>query len=98
MRSVLFSNFAYQTLTSDLEDLLRYNAFARRTLRPDAVVFVDVDPEECAHRRAHRGGAAEFYEKTELARQIRTGYQQVFDRLKRKSTFSSWTAAAGRIR
>ena len=44
--------------------------------------FVDVDPEECAHRRAHRGGAAEFYEKTELARQIRTGYQQVFDRLK----------------
>lgn len=28
------------------------------------------------------GGAAEFYEKTELARQIRTGYQQVFDRLK----------------
>ena len=77
-----FSNFAYQTLTSDLEDLLRYNAFARRTLRPDAVVFVDVDPEECARRRAHRGGAAEFYEKTELARQIRTGYQQVFDRLK----------------
>ena len=76
-----FSNFAYQTLTSDLEDLLRYNAFARRTLRPDAVVFVDVDPEECARRRAHRG-AAEFYEKTELARQIRTGYQQVFDRLK----------------
>lgn len=77
-----FSNFAYQTLTSDLEDLLRYNAFARRTLRPDAVVFVDVDPEECARRRAHRGGAAEFYEKTELARQIRTGYRQVFDRLK----------------
>lgn len=77
-----FSNFAYQTLTSDLEDLLRYNAFARRTLRPDAVVFVDVDPEECARRRAHRGGAAEYYEKTELARQIRNGYRQAFDRLK----------------
>ena len=65
-----FSNFAYQTLTSDLEDLLRYNAFARRTLRPDAVVFVDVDPEECARRRAHRGGAAEFYEKTEQPNKI----------------------------
>ena len=26
--------------------------------------------------------AVKFYEKTELARQIRTGYQQVFDRLK----------------
>ena len=77
-----FSNFAYQTLTSDLEDLLRYNAFARRTLRPDAVVFVDVDPEECARRRAHRGMPRNSMKKTELARQIRTGYQQVFDRLK----------------
>lgn len=76
-----FSNFAYQILSSDLEDLLHYNAFARRTLRPDAVVFVDVSPEECAKRRAHRGGAAEYYEKTELARQIRQGYLQVFDRL-----------------
>lgn len=77
-----FSNFAYQTLSCELDSLLEYNSLPRKLLRPDIVLFIDVPPERCEERRNLRREPNELYEKLELQRKIRANYFAAFDKLK----------------
>ena len=77
-----FSNFAYQTLASDIERLFSYNKFTMDTLRADITIFIDVPPEECERRRSLKRATKEMYEKVEQARIIRENYLSIFERLK----------------
>lgn len=77
-----FSNFAYQTLTCDLEHLLGYNRRPMELCKPDVTLFIDVSPEECERRRGKNRASEELYEKVEKARVIRENYFAAFDRLK----------------
>lgn len=77
-----FSNFAYQTLTCDLENLLGYNKRPMELCKPDVTLYIDVTPEECERRRGKNRAAEELYEKVEKARVIRENYFAAFARLK----------------
>ena len=76
------SSIAYQTATAsaaagsaaDFADWVRQlNRFA---IRPDAVVVIDVSPEEAQRRRRARFGAAELYEREELQIKLAELYQR----------------------
>ena len=77
-----FSSFAYQTLANRLDDLLAYNRRVMELARADAVLYIDVSPEECERRRTLHRAAEELYEKVEQARLIRENYFAAFERLK----------------
>lgn len=76
-----FSNFAYQTLSSDINNLLAYNNKAMELLRADVTIFIDVSPEECEKRRSLKRATKELYEKVEQAKIIRENYLAAFDLL-----------------
>ena len=77
-----FSSFAYQTLSNRLDDLLAYNRRVMELAKADAVLYIDVSPEECERRRTLHRAAEELYEKVEQARLIRDNYFAAFERLK----------------
>lgn len=77
-----FSNFAYQTLSCDIDNLLAYNKTAMDLLKADVTIFIDVSPEECEKRRSLKRATKELYEKVEQARIIRANYLDAFERLK----------------
>ena len=77
-----FSNFAYQTLSCDINNLLSYHKTAMDLLKADVTIFIDVSPEECEKRRSLKRATKELYEKVEQAKIIRSNYLEAFDRLK----------------
>ena len=77
-----FSNFAYQTLSCDINNLLAYNKTAMDLLKADVTIFIDVSPEECEKRRSLKRATKELYEKVEQAKIIRANYLDAFERLK----------------
>lgn len=77
-----FSNFAYQSTDSDIQDLLAYNKTAMSLLRADVTIFIDVSPEECERRRATERATEEKYENLELARVTKEHYFSSFELLK----------------
>jgi len=77
-----FSNFAYQSLACNVDNLLAYNKTAMDLLRADVTIFIDVSPEECEKRRSLKRATKEMYEKVEQARVIRTNYLDAFEKLK----------------
>ncbi len=77
-----FSNFAYQTLSCDINNLLSYNKTAMDLLKADVTIFIDVSPEECEKRRSLKRATKELYEKVEQAKIIRANYLDAFERLK----------------
>lgn len=77
-----FSNYAYQTLSCDLNNLLSYNKTVMALLKADVTIFIDVSPEECEKRRSLKRATKELYEKVEQARVIRSNYLEAFEKLK----------------
>jgi dTMP kinase len=75
----LMSSLAYQTLGVPRQDVVAYNARARR---PDLTLFVDVPVEVAEARRARRGGAAEIFEERELQTRVRQAYLAELDALR----------------
>jgi dTMP kinase len=74
------SSIAYQTATmrlepNELEDFQAWvrsvNRYARR---PDAVLVIDVDPEEAERRRRDRRGALELFEESQLQARLAEVY------------------------
>jgi len=72
-----FSSFAYNSMYAPLSWVIEINAMARKLLRPDLTVFLDVDPEKSLSRIACRG-ATERYEKLELLKKVRENYFAAF--------------------
>lgn len=78
-----FSNMAYnQTEHLDMNRLYELNKPFVSELKPDAVVFVKVSPEEAAKRRADSRWDEEIFDKLEKQREIADNYEKVFDLLK----------------
>lgn len=68
----VLSSLAYQGLDADLEWVTALNAPMRA---PDLTLFVDVDAEVAAQRRAERGGVAEIYEVDAFQRRVVEAYR-----------------------
>lgn len=70
----VLSSLAYQGLDADLDWVTALNAPMRS---PDLTLFVDVDAEVAAERRAGRGGVAEIYEVDAFLRRVVQAYRDV---------------------
>jgi dTMP kinase len=71
------SSIAYQAATAPeaLDDFQSWvRALNRFAPRPDAVVVIDVDPDEAERRRNERRGAPELYEEAQLQRRLAALY------------------------
>jgi dTMP kinase len=70
----VLSSLAYQGLDADLDWVTALNAPMRA---PDLTLFVDVDAEVAAQRRAGRGGVTEIYEVDDFLRRVVQAYRDV---------------------
>lgn len=70
----VLSSLAYQGLDADLDWVAALNAPMRA---PDLTLFLDVDAEIAAKRRAGRGGKAEIYEVDAFLRRVVKAYRSV---------------------
>jgi dTMP kinase len=68
------SSLAYQSLGADLGWVVTLN---QRAPQPDLTIFLDVPPEICRDRMAHRQGAVELYEEESKIRRVREHYLQL---------------------
>ena len=68
-----YSNFAYQG------EVAAYNRIVMERMRPDAVFFIDVPPEECLRRiKTSRPNADCLYENLETLTKARERYFEIF--------------------
>ncbi len=74
-----FSSFAYNGGVVPLDWVIELNRPAMELLRPDLVVFIDLDPEE-GMRRISRRTERERYETIERQRLTRNKYLEVFEK------------------
>ena len=79
-----FSSFAYNGGFVPLDWVIQLNTPAMQALKPDLVIFLDVDVEESMSRVATRA-ERERYETVEKQKRIRENYFQVFDRFKEEN-------------
>ncbi|MBP5404621.1 MAG: dTMP kinase [Clostridia bacterium] len=75
-----FSSFAYNSMYAPMEWVIAINALARKLLKPDLTLFLDLDPERFDDRIRARG-QKERYEKEELLRNVRENYMKAFSLL-----------------
>lgn len=74
------SNMAYNaTDTLSVEQIMELNRPCAEKLQPDAVVFLDVPPEETAKRRAADRSDSEIYDAMEKQIRIRNNYMKALD-------------------
>lgn len=74
-----FSSFAYNGGMVSLDWVIELNRPAREALKPDLVLYLDVDPEE-GMRRVSRRGETERYETLEKQKRIRENFFAAFER------------------
>lgn len=78
-----FSSFAYQGTSLDMDWVMNLNLGCKRILKPDLCIFLDVNPDTCKERIDKVRSKPELYEKsTDLMKQIRKNFYDVFDKLK----------------
>lgn len=76
-----FSSFAYNGGLVSLDWVIELNRSAMELLRPDLVVYLDLDPA-VGMQRVSRRGDTERYEELERQRATRAKYFEVFERFK----------------
>lgn len=76
----VFSNFAYQGLTSSFDELYQYNKRAIDLLMPNLTVFVDTDPKSSLSRIGVSRIGKELYDREGIA--VRENFIKAFDRMK----------------
>lgn len=74
-----FSSYAYNGGQVDPEWVVSLNAPARKMLKADLTIFLDLPPEECMARISRRG-EQDRYETLEKQRKIREKYLEMFAR------------------
>ena len=77
-----FSSYAYQSVDVPREWVISANSLAAETLRPDAVIFVDVSAEVAMERITKNRESTEIYETNERLSAVRDGYFSAFELLK----------------
>lgn len=76
-----FSSYAYHSLYMKMDWVIHANALNVEILRPDATIFIDVDPETCLKRILANRDSLDMYEKIDILKQVRDNYLKAFDRL-----------------
>jgi dTMP kinase len=77
----LLSSLAYQGATCPIGWVEEINAGA---ITPDLTLFLDVQPETAAHRRAGRGGLPEIFEGADRQRRVSRQYAVAIRRLQKR--------------
>ena len=75
------SSLAYNGGFVSTDWVFELNRQAMRTLRPDLVIFLDIDPEE-AMSRVEKRGEPERYETLTRQKLIRDKYFQIFEQMR----------------
>ena len=86
----VYSSLAYQSTTRPLSWIGEINRFAPE---PDLTIYVRVDVETAAARRALRGGDPELFDALDLQRRIAQAYDEI---LGAEPAAPHWTQVAGR--
>lgn len=81
-----FSSYAYHAQYMDMEWVIQANALNAGILRPDATLFIDVDPDICFERIRANRDSFDMYEKIDILKQVRDHYFQAFEKLKDQET------------
>lgn len=81
-----FSSYAYHAQYMDMDWVIQANRLNADILRPDATLFIDVDPDVCIRRIQNSREHLEIYEKIDIMKQVRANYFKAFDRLKDQET------------
>lgn len=75
-----FSSYAYQSVDLPMEYIIRANEPCARLLRPDATVFIDVDPEVTMARIEKNRMTKELFEEAGRLAKTRERYFEAFNR------------------
>ncbi len=81
-----FSSYAYHAQYIDMDWVIQANSLNADILRPDATLFIDVDPDVCIERIRASRETLEIYEKIDIMKKVRDNYFKAFDRLKHQET------------
>ncbi len=81
-----FSSYAYHAQYIDMDWVIQANSLNAEILRPDATLFIDVDPDVCIERIRAGRESLEIYEKIDIMKKVRDNYFKAFDRLKHQET------------
>ncbi len=74
-----FSSFAYNGGFVPLEWVISLNEIARKEMKPDMTVYIELSPAACAERLKKRA-ATERYESLDRQIAIHNRYRELFDR------------------
>ncbi len=77
-----FSSYAYQSVDLPMDWIINANKPAASLLRPDATVFIDVDPEVTMARIEKNRMTKELFEETGRLVETRKRYFEAFEKLK----------------
>ncbi|MCG8619099.1 MAG: dTMP kinase [Desulfobacterales bacterium] len=81
-----FSSYAYHAQYIDMDWVIEANRLNADILRPDATLFIDVEPDTCLQRIQARSERLDIYEKIDIMKQVRANYFSAFHRLKDQET------------
>ncbi|MCL1844557.1 MAG: dTMP kinase [Defluviitaleaceae bacterium] len=77
-----YSTMAYQGENDDaITRILAYNRYLRSLCRPDAVIFLDIEPSECMRRISATRTEISIYETADKLKHLRERFHVIFDRL-----------------
>lgn len=76
-----FSSYAYQASFTSLEWVIKANEISASLLKPDLIVFVDVNPAISMQRIKANRSVTELYETMENLELVRSNYFKAFDLL-----------------
>lgn len=78
----VLSNYAYQGVSAPLDWVEGLNSEARKILRPDCHIFIDVEPEVSLERMAKTRFHRDLYETRERLTEVRNCYLSLIDRFR----------------
>lgn len=77
-----FSSYAYQSVEVPRDWVIGANRLAKESLKPDAVIFVDISPEIAMERISQNRENIEIYESLDRLTAVRQGYLDAFELMK----------------
>ncbi len=87
-----FSNFAYQSTAVSMERLIKYNEKAMQLLKPDIVLFLDMEPSQCIKRINERQNELkekkEKFETLNILTEVRRNFFLAFEALKQRENIA----------
>ncbi len=77
-----FSSYAYQSVEVPKDWVIEANRLAKESLKPDAVIFVDISPDVAMERISQNRENIEIYESLDRLTAVRQGYLDAFELMK----------------